>query len=202
MAAQGSGLIVNVTYAFPGDKAGAYVGHQLYDLAKASLTRWAGFDWRCDSLGQTSNPWAIPLSRVFWQAGGKVTGGCCEVRITAHEVNTSSSSEPAGRLAFGLAEELRPYGAAAVALSPGHMRTERVLAHFGTGGLPLGGRITSRQAQPTPCLPAWQGSLLPGHPSPAREVLHLLLLTVLLPTPPSTPHAPCRRAALAAGAWA
>ncbi len=42
--------------------------------------------------------------------------------------------QPLSRLAFGLAEELRPHGAAALALSPGHMRTERVLQHFGTGG--------------------------------------------------------------------
>ncbi|KAL4424274.1 hypothetical protein ABPG75_001575 [Micractinium tetrahymenae] len=35
-------------------------------------------------------------------------------------------------MAFGLAEELRPHGVAAVALSPGHMRTEHVLQHFGT----------------------------------------------------------------------
>ncbi len=31
------------------------------------------------------------------------------------------------RMAFGMAEELRPYGVAAVALTPGFMRTERVL---------------------------------------------------------------------------
>lgn len=36
------------------------------------------------------------------------------------------------RLAFGLSEELRPHGVAALALSPGHMRTERVLRHFDT----------------------------------------------------------------------
>jgi NAD(P)-dependent dehydrogenase (short-subunit alcohol dehydrogenase family) len=32
------------------------------------------------------------------------------------------------RLAFGMAQELRPYGVASVALAPGFMRTERVLA--------------------------------------------------------------------------
>ncbi len=32
------------------------------------------------------------------------------------------------RMAFGMAEELRPYGIAAVAVAPGFMRTERVLA--------------------------------------------------------------------------
>lgn len=32
------------------------------------------------------------------------------------------------RLAFGLARELRPYGVVAVAMAPGFMRTERVLA--------------------------------------------------------------------------
>ena len=36
------------------------------------------------------------------------------------------------RFAFGLAQDLRPHGAASVALSPGHVRTERVLAAFGT----------------------------------------------------------------------
>lgn len=36
------------------------------------------------------------------------------------------------RVAFGLAHDLRPHGAASVALSPGHVRTERVLAAFGT----------------------------------------------------------------------
>lgn len=36
------------------------------------------------------------------------------------------------RLAFGLAEELRPHGVASVAISPGFMRTELVLAHMRT----------------------------------------------------------------------
>ena len=36
------------------------------------------------------------------------------------------------RLAFGMAQELRPHGVASVTLSPGHMRTELVLAAFHT----------------------------------------------------------------------
>lgn len=72
MAAQDSGLIVNVTFCYPDRR---YVGHLMYDLAKHCLSR----------------------------------------------------------MAFGLAEELRPHGVCAVAVSPGHMRTERVLAHFNTG---------------------------------------------------------------------
>jgi NAD(P)-dependent dehydrogenase (short-subunit alcohol dehydrogenase family) len=41
------------------------------------------------------------------------------------------------RLAFGLARELRPFGIAAVALAPGFVRTERVLAAFaGVAQLP------------------------------------------------------------------
>lgn len=36
------------------------------------------------------------------------------------------------RLAFGLAQDLRPYDVASVAVSPGHVRTERVLDAFGT----------------------------------------------------------------------
>jgi NAD(P)-dependent dehydrogenase (short-subunit alcohol dehydrogenase family) len=35
------------------------------------------------------------------------------------------------RLAFGMAEELRPHGVAAVALTPGFLRSEAVLEHFG-----------------------------------------------------------------------
>ena len=35
------------------------------------------------------------------------------------------------RLAYAMAEELRPHGVAAVALTPGFMRTETVLEHFG-----------------------------------------------------------------------
>jgi len=35
------------------------------------------------------------------------------------------------RAAFGMAQDLRPHGIAAVAVSPGFMRTELVLAHFG-----------------------------------------------------------------------
>jgi len=35
------------------------------------------------------------------------------------------------RLALGMAEELRPHGAAAVALSPGYLRSEAMLEHFG-----------------------------------------------------------------------
>jgi len=37
------------------------------------------------------------------------------------------------RMAYAMAEELRPHGIAAVALSPGWMRTERVLAHMEAG---------------------------------------------------------------------
>ena len=37
------------------------------------------------------------------------------------------------RMAFGMARELHSYNIAAVALSPGFMRTERVLAHFNAG---------------------------------------------------------------------
>ncbi len=36
------------------------------------------------------------------------------------------------RLAFGMAEDLRPHGVASVAVSPGFVRTERVLGSFGT----------------------------------------------------------------------
>ncbi|MEM0962633.1 MAG: SDR family NAD(P)-dependent oxidoreductase [Bacteroidota bacterium] len=36
------------------------------------------------------------------------------------------------RLAFGMSEDLRPHGVASVALSPGFVRTERVLSAFGT----------------------------------------------------------------------
>jgi NAD(P)-dependent dehydrogenase (short-subunit alcohol dehydrogenase family) len=36
------------------------------------------------------------------------------------------------RLSFGIAQELRPHGVAAVAISPGWMRTEFVLAGHGT----------------------------------------------------------------------
>lgn len=36
------------------------------------------------------------------------------------------------RLAFGMAEELRPHGVASIAISPGFMRTELVLAHMRT----------------------------------------------------------------------
>jgi NAD(P)-dependent dehydrogenase (short-subunit alcohol dehydrogenase family) len=35
------------------------------------------------------------------------------------------------RLAYGMAEELRPKGIAALALTPGFLRSEEMLAHFG-----------------------------------------------------------------------
>ncbi|EFN51575.1 hypothetical protein CHLNCDRAFT_140068 [Chlorella variabilis] len=73
MAAQGSGLIVSVSFGAGGGSS-PYLGNLYYDLAKASLNR----------------------------------------------------------LAFCLGEELRPMGVASVALSPGHMRTERVLQAYKT----------------------------------------------------------------------
>ncbi|KAL4442691.1 hypothetical protein ABPG77_006685 [Micractinium sp. CCAP 211/92] len=74
MATQQSGLIVNVSFQYPEAAGSPYIGHLMYDLAKAVLCR----------------------------------------------------------MAFGLAEELRPHGVTALALSPGHMRTERVLRHYAT----------------------------------------------------------------------
>lgn len=41
------------------------------------------------------------------------------------------------RMAFGMAEELRPHGVAAVALAPGFMRTERVMAAHAAWPFPL-----------------------------------------------------------------
>lgn len=37
------------------------------------------------------------------------------------------------RMAFGLGEELAPYGGTAVAVTPGFLRSEQMLAHFGVG---------------------------------------------------------------------
>ena len=42
------------------------------------------------------------------------------------------SHEAINRMAFAMAEELRPHGVACVAVTPGFMRTERVLRHLGT----------------------------------------------------------------------
>lgn len=41
------------------------------------------------------------------------------------------------RMAFGMAEELRPHGIAALALAPGFMRTERVMAAHALQPFPL-----------------------------------------------------------------
>jgi NAD(P)-dependent dehydrogenase (short-subunit alcohol dehydrogenase family) len=45
------------------------------------------------------------------------------------------SKHAVARLAWAMAQELRPHGIAAVALAPGFMRTERVVEAFGRAGM-------------------------------------------------------------------
>ena len=61
------------------------------------------------------------VSTTFWDRGRLLSPVVYDLAKTAMN-----------RMACGLARELRSYGVAAVALSPGWMRTESVLQHLGT----------------------------------------------------------------------
>ena len=62
------------------------------------------------------------VTTTFWD-GGRYLQGNLLYDLAKAAMN---------RLAFGMAEELRPHGVASVAVSPGFMRTELVLAHART----------------------------------------------------------------------
>jgi NAD(P)-dependent dehydrogenase (short-subunit alcohol dehydrogenase family) len=61
----------------------------------------------------------LVVTTTFWDRG----------RYLAGNLFYDLAKAAMNRLAFGLAEELRPHGVASVALSPGFMRTELVLGH-------------------------------------------------------------------------
>ncbi|WP_352726295.1 hypothetical protein [Mesorhizobium sp. M0500] len=61
------------------------------------------------------------VTPTFWDRG-RYTGNIF------YDLSKAAMSRPA----FGLAQELRPHGVASVAVSPGWMRTEFVLANFRT----------------------------------------------------------------------
>lgn len=78
------------------------------------------------------DPNALRRARGVWQGSSGLTAHRTHAYWSALQPLLALGDR---RMAFGLAQELRPHGAAALALSPGHMRTERVLQHFRTGGV-------------------------------------------------------------------
>lgn len=77
---------------------------------------------------------ALPL--LIRRPGGlviEVTDGTAEYNATKYRVSTFYDLAKASvlRLAWSQAQELKPHGATAVALTPGWMRSEGMLEHFG-----------------------------------------------------------------------
>jgi NAD(P)-dependent dehydrogenase (short-subunit alcohol dehydrogenase family) len=76
---------------------------------------------------------AIPL--LIKTPGGlivEVTDGTCEYNATNYRVSFYDLAKASvGRMAFALAHELQPYGATAVSLTPGWLRSEFMLNEFG-----------------------------------------------------------------------
>jgi NAD(P)-dependent dehydrogenase (short-subunit alcohol dehydrogenase family) len=81
-----------------------------------------------------TNHFALP--RLIKERGGlvvEVTDGTAEYNATNYRVSFFYDMAKAAnlRMAFALAHELRPYGATAVALTPGWLRSEAMLEAFG-----------------------------------------------------------------------
>jgi NAD(P)-dependent dehydrogenase (short-subunit alcohol dehydrogenase family) len=81
-----------------------------------------------------TNHFALPL--LIKEPGGlvvEVTDGTAEYNATNYRVSFFYDMAKAAnlRMAFALAHELRPYGATAVALTPGWLRSEAMLEAFG-----------------------------------------------------------------------
>ena len=81
-----------------------------------------------------TNHFALPL--LIKEPGGlvvEVTDGTAEYNATNYRVSFFYDLAKAAnlRMAFALAHELRPYGATAVALTPGWLRSEAMLEAFG-----------------------------------------------------------------------
>ncbi len=156
MAAQRSGLIVNVSFRYPEAAGSPYIGHLMYDLAKAALCRLV------QGLGTATGvqppeedaPALLPVVRPDTLIAS--------IHHTHQLAAPPSARAPPHththttcRMAFGLAEELRPHGVVALALSPGHMRTERVLRHYATGK----NACCVPASSAPPCLLLWDGGV-------------------------------------------
>jgi NAD(P)-dependent dehydrogenase (short-subunit alcohol dehydrogenase family) len=79
---------------------------------------------------------ALPL--LVRRPGGlvvEVTDGTAEYNASHYRISLfyDLAKNAAIRMAWGLAEELRPHGCGAVALTPGWMRSEAMLDHYGVG---------------------------------------------------------------------
>ena len=113
----------------------AWGGHETFDLANFSapfweqpLDQWDGMFTHGVRNHVVASRRAAPLlvrqgrglivTTTFWDRGAYLTGNLF------YDLAKATMT----RLAFAVAEELRPHGVASVALSPGWMRTELVLA--------------------------------------------------------------------------
>jgi len=79
---------------------------------------------------------ALPL--LIRRPGGlvvEVTDGTAAYNASRYRISLfyDLAKNAAIRMAWGLAEELRPHGCSAVALTPGWMRSEAMLDHYGVG---------------------------------------------------------------------
>lgn len=77
---------------------------------------------RAAAPGMVARGGGLIIATTFWDEG----------RFLRGNLYYDLAKAAISRLAFGIAEELRPHGIASLALSPGWMRTEWVLAGHGT----------------------------------------------------------------------
>lgn len=121
-------LDVLVNNAWGGHDGGAITPRPFWEL---SLDNWQHMFTGGVRAGIVSSYYALPL--MLRQGHGLIIN----IGFWDHDKYTGSfwydlAKNACNRVAFGLAHDVRDHGIAAVALSPGWMRTELVLAHFGT----------------------------------------------------------------------
>jgi NAD(P)-dependent dehydrogenase (short-subunit alcohol dehydrogenase family) len=155
-AAGGKGIAVPVDHVEPAEVAGLVEG---IDAAHGRLDVLVNDIWGAEHLFEWDTPlWrhdlanglrllrlaidthlitghhALPL--LTRRPGGllvEVTDGTAAYNAAHYRVNTfyDLAKTSVIRLAWGLAKELEPHGATAVALTPGWMRSELMLEHYG-----------------------------------------------------------------------
>ena len=122
----------------------AWGGYEGYDgrtfdapFWQQSLRHWDGMFTAGVRAHFVANRFAAPL---LIERGGGLIVGTVAWAFDAYLGNLFYDVAKAAiiRMALGMAEELRPHGVAAVALAPGFMRTERVLAAHAAEPFDLG----------------------------------------------------------------
>jgi NAD(P)-dependent dehydrogenase (short-subunit alcohol dehydrogenase family) len=126
----------------------AWGGYENYDGAafvapfwEQPLTRWEGMFAAGVRTQFIASRYAAPL---MISAGSGLIAGTVAWAFGAYTGNLYYDVAKSAiiRMAFGMAQELRPHGVAAVAVAPGFMRTERVLAAHAASPFDLSGTET------------------------------------------------------------